>query len=174
MNSHPPHPSILSVALLAALLLTGCATLPKPTELRAPTPLSDNSGKYLCPFTSDGTVSPWVAKGTSAKLGAAAGSFLGQKAGEKALERVPFVGGFLGRRAGEAAGRAAALNLVGGEAYMRETSDQSFDDVDDLIVFLYVRYSEHEEFAQVLDLTQSIYPEVASRWEGALRRARQS
>lgn len=166
----------LALLLLVGLTAAGCASvapLPRPAEVQVPTPREDNVGAYLSPFTSDGTIAPWVAKGTAAKLGAAVGGYAGRKAGEKALEQVPLIGGLLGRRVGQAAGRAAALKLVGGEDYMRETSDLSFDTVDALIVYLYAHYTEHEEWAKVFDLTKSIYPDVEARWVTALKEARQ-
>lgn len=168
------HRAPLLSLIIISMFFVGCATMLKTTELQVPTPISDNSGKYLSPFTSDGTIAPWVTKGTAAKLGAAAGGYVGRKAGEKALEQVPFIGGLLGRKAGRAIGKATAMKLVGGEEYMRETSDLSFNEVDDLIVFLYSNYTTHDDWEKVYDLTKSIYPEVETRWAKAIKRARQS
>lgn len=45
---------------------------------------------------------------------------------------VPLEGSLLGRRAGEATARKLAQQAAGGEAYMRETSDISFNSIDDM------------------------------------------
>ena len=158
--------------LLLLSLQTGCfAALPGPGEVRVPNAIPDASGEYLSPYTSDGTVAPWVAKGRAAKLGSAVGSMAGAKAGEAALSAVPIIGGWLGGKAGDRIGREVALAWVGGEDYMRETSDLSFHDVDDLIVYTYALHSTHEDFDEVVGLVKEIYPEVEKRWNKAIKRA---
>lgn len=153
-------------------LLAGCsARLPERSAVAAPEPIAGNEGTYMCPYTSDGTIAPWVRKGRAAKAGATLGSMAGEEVGTRALEAVPIIGGFLGRRAGEAAGRRIALNMVGGEEYMRETSDLSFNEIDDLIVYLYVHHSDEEEWEEVFELTRQIYPDVEKRWAKALQGA---
>lgn len=162
------------LALLAAsLLLTACAGMPRPNQVVAPEPIRANTGKYLSPYTSDGTIAPWVVKGRAAKAGAAVGGFVGTKAGEQALSAVPVFGGFLGRKAGEKAGREIALRMVGGEKAMRDSSDMSFASVDDLIVYLYARHydAKNKEFNDALDLTKAIYPDVEKRWQPAIKKA---
>lgn len=162
------------LALLAAsLLLTACAGMPRPNQVVAPEPIRANTGKYLSPYTSDGTIAPWVVKGRAAKAGAAVGGFVGTKAGEQALSAVPVFGGFLGRKAGEKAGREIALRMVGGEKAMRDSSDLSFRTADDLIVYLYATHyrEKDKEFEAALDLTKAIYPDVEKRWVSAIKKA---
>jgi hypothetical protein len=166
---------VLSLAPLALVAsLAACmAAMPKPNDIIAPSPISGNTGKYLSPYTSDGTVAQWVVKGRAAKLGGAIGSFAGRKAGEAALSQVPIIGGWLGGKAGDKAGREIALNWVGGEQTLRATSDLSFNRIDDLIVFLYTTHydEKNKDWQETYDLTKAIYPDLESRWDEAIKKA---
>jgi len=165
----------LSATVLAALLLAACATpgpqLAAPTQLIAPAPIAGNTGKYMSPFTEDGTVAPWVEKGRAASAGSSVGAFAGAEAGKHLASAIPFVGGFIGQTIGEKAGRAIALEMVGGEENIRNTSDMSFNTVDDLAVYMYVKNSSHKDYAEVLHLTQQIYPELVQRYIPAIAAA---
>lgn len=164
--------SIKVVAFTCLASLIGCATriLP-PTDLTAPDPIEDNTGKYLCPYTSDGTVAEWVDKGLAARLGSSVGGYAGKKAGEKALESVPFVGGWLGRKAGETAGRKIAIEICGGWDAMRAFTDLSFNEKETLAVWMYVMHSHEENYNDVLKLVQDIYPELKEGYTKALQKA---
>jgi hypothetical protein len=158
-------------ALTLALLLTACASAPHmaaPTALRAPTPIMGTTGKFMSPYTEDGTVAAWVEKGRSASAGASIGGFVGAQAGQKLAENIPFVGGMLGQAVGESAGRAVALKMVGGEEFIKANSDMSFNNIDDLAVYMYVKNSSHKDFAEALKLTQNIYPELKTRYYQAI------
>lgn len=161
-------------ALLLATALAGCASvvpqpqLAAPHAILAPTPILGNSGKYMSPFTEDGTVTAWVEKGKSASAGSAIGGFLGAQAGQKLAENIPFIGGFLGQQVGETAGRAVALQMVGGEEFIRNNSDLSFNSVQDLAVHMYAKNSTHKDFGEVLKLTQDIYPELKTAYYPAV------
>jgi opacity protein-like surface antigen len=161
----------LLTVLSLALLLSACASAPHmaaPTALRAPTPIMGNTGKYMSPYTEDGTVAVWVEKGRAASAGAGVGAFLGAQAGQKLTENIPFVGGMLGKSIGESAGRAIALKMVGGEEFIRANSDLSFNSVQDLAVYMYVKNSSHKDFADALKLTQDIYPELKQAYYPAI------
>ena len=162
------HRTILLLGFAA--FLVSCATappLPEKSAVLAPIPRSDSEGEFLSPFTSDEVVAPWVSKGLEASVGAEVGSLVGQKA----LESVPFVGGILGDRAGRTLGRAAAIELVGGMDYMRSTTDMSFDNVSDLIVYIWVYYEDHPSYSEVVSLVGKIYPEYSSAYYSALNNA---
>ena len=120
--------------------------------------IDDNSGKFMSPYTSDGIVAGWVGKGRSASMGSAVGGALGAYAGRKAMENIPFIGGFLGKRLGNAAGRSIALKAIGGEAFLRESSDQSFNTLNGMALYLVDNYMTHNKFAEVVKLTEKIYP----------------
>jgi len=162
--------------LTLALMLTACATisgpqLAMPTQIKAPAPILGNSGKYMSPYTEDGTVAAWVEKGRSASAGAGVGGFLGAQAGQKVAENIPFVGGFLGQAIGESAGRAIALKMVGGEEFIRANSDLSFNSVQELAVYMYAKNSTHKDFNEALKLTQEIYPELKEAYYPAILNA---
>ena len=155
--------------LLVIIYITGCApTIPKPNEIVSPEPIYNNSGKYLCPYTSDGVVAPWVSKGIYAKAGAAIGSYAGKKLGQELLENIPIFGSTIGQELGETMGRKIALEMAGGIEYMKETSDLSFDEINKMIIYLYVNYSDNEHWKKVWDLTSQIYPEINKYWQNAL------
>lgn len=160
---------LLSLAFV--LILGACASAPQlvpPTAMKAPDPVIGNSGRYMSPYTEDGTVALWVEKGRNASAGSSIGGFVGAQAGAKLAENIPFVGGLLGQKAGEAAGRSIALKMVGGEEFIKQNSDLSFNTVHDMAVYMYVKNSSHKDYAQVLDLTQKIYPELKTAYYPAL------
>jgi hypothetical protein len=161
-------------ALSLAVFLTACATAPQmaaPSSIQAPTPIVGNAGKFMSPYTEDGTVAKWVEKGRSASAGASVGGFVGAQVGSRLAENIPFVGGFIGQQVGQAAGRSVALSMVGGEAYIKETSDLSFNSVEDLAVYMYAKNSSHKDYPKVLELTQAIYPDLARAYYPAIAKA---
>lgn len=161
------------LVLSGALFISACSRMPKPTQVAAPVPIADNSGPFLSPYTSDGTVAPWVVKGRNAKLGGAVGAYTGSKAGEAALGAVPLVGGWLGGKAGKKAGREIALALVGGTDAMKQSSDMSFKTADEMIVYLYAKHynPKDKDWRETYDLTKEIYPDLKDRWEKAIKKA---
>lgn len=122
--------------------------------------IADSSGQFLSPITSDGVVAEWVEKSISVGLGSSLGGAAGAYVGQKALENVPFVGGFLGQRGGAALGRKLALEGVGGEAFMRETTDISFNTVDEMATWLKRNYATHPRMAEVLKASGKIYTDL--------------
>jgi hypothetical protein len=165
-----PTLKFISVVLFALLAISACAStptpLPEPTVLVAPEPRDDSQGKYLSPYTSDDVVAPWVEKGLTANVGKVVGSI----ATQKVLENIPFASLFA-NRAGEAVGRAAALKMVGGMKYMRSTTDISFDELEDMVVYTYVRHSKHVDYPKVVKLVGDIYPEFSKKQYSILSNA---
>ncbi|MGX4642482.1 hypothetical protein [Massilia sp. SYSU DXS3249] len=159
-------------AILFALMLTACATsgprIAAPNLIKAPQPIVGNTGKYMSPYTEDGTVAAWVEKGRNAGIGANIGGFVGAQAGQKVAENIPFVGGFLGQKIGETAGRALAIKMAGGEEFIRANSDLSFNNINDMAVYMYAKNSTHKDFAQALKLAQDIYPELKTAYYPAI------
>jgi hypothetical protein len=167
-----PHVRSILI-LLSFMLLASCAGVqppPTPGELVAPMPREDAEGKFLSPYTSDGVVAGWVEKGISAQVGSTVGAYAGAKLGEKLAEQVPFAGMF-SQQIGEAAGRQAAIQLSGGWEAMRESTDLSFDTIDDLIVYTYVNYANNEHYADVIKHVSKIYPDWNKRFSAAIARA---
>jgi hypothetical protein len=164
----------LIAAAALGLMLAACATAPAlapPQSIHAPDPIVGNTGRFMSPFTEDGTVAPWVEKGRAASAGANIGGFVGAQAGQKLAENIPFVGGLIGQKVGEKLGREVALNMVGGEAYIRETSDLSFNSAEDLALYMYAKNSGHKDYAKVLELAEKIYPELQEAYYPTILKA---
>jgi len=161
--------------LLTAMLLTACAgagRMPTPAEVVVPTPIMDNSGEYMSPYTQDDVVAEWCDKAVSASAGSTIGGMVGAYAGQKALEQVPFVGGFLGQKAGSAIGRKIAIEASGGWDFIKSTSDMSFSSIDDMVVWLYATKSTNEHYQDVVKAVGNIYPEFKERQYAAINAAR--
>ena len=161
------------LAVLFILFSVSCATYTPPAPpaantLTLPTPIEGNSGKYMSPYTSDDTVCEWVESGLAAKMGSQVGGAVGAYAASKALEQIPIVGGFIGQKAGSALGRKIALESMGGEEAIKDGSDLSFDNVDDLIIYTYVKHSTHPDYVKVTELIGELYPELKKRQYTAL------
>lgn len=170
MVGSPTPTGLLAGGTPAASANTGTpASTTATTTTSAITPIEGNTGRYLSPFTSDGVAAAWVDKAINASLGSSIGGMAGAYAGQKALEQVPFIGGFLGQKAGAAAGRGIALKSVGGEAYLRETSDLSFDNINDMAKWLVQTHASHAKFAEIMKAAGQIYPELTQAYMLALR-----
>lgn len=122
--------------------------------------IEGNAGLYLSPITSDGVAAAWVDKAINAKMGSQIGGAVGAYAGQKALENVPFVGSWMGSKAGASIGKNVALKAVGGEAYIRQTSDISFNNINDMARWLLTNYSSHPKLQEILKATYQIYPDL--------------
>lgn len=120
--------------------------------------IQNNSGEYMCPWTSDGVLAEWVDKAINASMGASVGSAAGAYAGRKALENVPFLGSFLGSKVGEAAGRKAAIAAAGGEEYIKETSDLSFQSLEAMAKFIRANYADNSHYSEAVKAANEIYP----------------
>ena len=167
-----------------ALSLGACASTPgaanvastdmsfySAANMTAPDPIEGNSGKYMSPYTSDDVVAEWVDKGMSAKLGSSLGSTAGQMAAGKLASNIPMFGSLLGRKAGEAVGRKMALEAIGGKAFLRESSDLSFNSLEKMSVYLFVEHGHRENYAEVLAATQEIYPDLKTVYYSAIASA---
>ncbi len=153
------------------LFISGCtASLPKPDEIIAPTPKLDNTGLYMCPYTQDGVLAEWVDMAINAKMGAASGKLVGTYAGAKATGTI--AGGDLGRLVGDTIGRSMALKTCGGLDFIKSTSDISFNNLNDLAIYMYAKFSSHEHYKGALDATMAIYPQLEKRYFNAIKMAR--
>lgn len=144
----------------------------EPGELKSLKARTDNKGNFMCPFTQDGVIAEWVDKAINAKIGAAVGEqgggLLGQKLGE---EKSSFLGGALGGVLGKKAGNKIAIQTCGGWDAIKKASDISFDKVEDMAVYMHKKHSTHPQYAEVLDATMVIYPELKETYEQSLTKA---
>ena len=125
----------------------------------------------MCPFTSDDTICEWVSSGIGAKAGANVGSVVGAYAGQKALEQIPFVGGFIGQKVGRKIGREIAIKSMGGMEAIKNGSDLSFNNINNLSVYIYAKHSTHEEYGDVISLMGELYPEFQTTYPSAVLNA---
>ena len=139
-------------------------------ELEAPEPRYDTKGKYLLPYTADGEPTEWASKALEAQ----AGKIVGEKVADKAVgtlaSKVPFgglAGGFMKKKAKE----SAAIIALGGKDFIEETSDQSFNSVDDYCVFMHVRHGSDPDYKMMLASAVAVYPDLENRMPSAIQKA---
>lgn len=130
--------------------------------------IQGNTGKYMSPFTSDGVTAGWITKSMQVKASGQIGALAGQYAAQKALENIPFAGMF-GKQIGEQAGRQVALQSIGGEAFLKSSSDLSFATAQDLADYVKANYADHAEIGKIMAATYAIYPDVQQAWLMAKR-----
>jgi len=111
-------------------------------EIVAPEPIPDSSGRFLLPYDNDGNLTEWAEKALGAQVGAAVGAKAGEQAGKALASKVPFGG----------------LAAIGGVEFVKQTSTQSFNNLDDYSVYLHVMYGGTAEHEKALAAAISIYP----------------
>ena len=165
--------SVFACVTLLLVTMVGCAgpKIASPDQLTAPEPIHGNTGKYMCPYTSDDVLAEWVDNSLKASAAGSIGGAVGAYAGAKALEQVPFVGAFIGKSVGNKVGKEIAIKAAGGREVITNTSDQSFNNLNDLAVFMYVKYSTNEHYQSALKAAYGIYPEFKQQYSAALYRA---
>ena len=158
----------VAVLVVAVSSLAGCA-LPPPDTLQSPTPLPHGGGKYPCPYSASGALAPWAKRAIeSDRGGAKAGAF----AAEMAIGAVPIAGDLFAEQVGQEMVRGAAVKAAGGRDFMRVSSDQSFDELDDLAVWHYVNHSTAAEFEALQKFLTELYPYLAENYGNAVRHAK--
>jgi hypothetical protein len=174
----------VNAAAAASAPITAVAARGTPDQLASPKAIEGTTGKYMSPFTSDGVTAGWVTKAMGVKASGAVGSMVGSAAGNYAANKatnqmasmVPIPGmSFLaqraGKAAGEAAGRGMALQSIGGEEFLKSSTDLSFNSLQDMAIYMYVNHSTHPDYAKIVDATASIYPEFKTAYGPALQTA---
>ena len=157
---------LLSISACAMGGMYSAPQMATPQQMAAiaPQPIQGNSGEYMLPFTSDDVLAEWVSKTVDAAAGEQIGGAVGSYAGQKVAENIPFIGGWLGQKAGETLGREAAVLAAGGEDFIRDTSDLSFNSLSDLAIYMYATYSSNPNYADALGAVQSIYPSLKTEY----------
>ncbi len=139
-------------------------------DLVAPTPLPDSSGKYVSPYLADGEVTAWAEKALAAEAGAQAGDMAGDAAANTIAKKIPF-GGLLRGKTKEKASAAGAATAIGGWDFIRESSDLSFAEMDEVAVYLHVTHGEDPGYDETLAAAMNIYPELKKGYGKALKKA---
>lgn len=169
----------LSAALGMALMMSACATTGGMTDVAriqdpaarenaiaqlraaAPKPLEGTGGAFMSPFTSDGVTAEWVTKAMKVQASGDIGGAVGQVAADQLLSNIPFAGLFAGK-ATKALARSAAMKSIGGEAFLKSSSDLSFNALDDMAKYMYAFHSSHPEYPRIVKATAAIYPDFAT------------
>lgn len=172
------HRILITVFLaFSVAIISGCMTqqvkLTEPHLISAPEPIEGTEGTFMNPYTEDGVLAKWVDKAVNAEMGAQVGSLVGAQAGQAVLDQVPFIGGLFGEAAGEMVGRKIAIEMAGGMEYIKETSDSSFNTINDMALYLYANHSNHKHYQEALSATMAIYPELEEGYYPALTAASQ-
>jgi hypothetical protein len=139
-------------------------------ELEAPTPIANNTGKYLLPYKANGEVTAWAEKSFNAQAGKLVGEKAGQAATNAVASKIPFggvAGGLIKKKTKEIAG----VTALGGMEFIKENSDISTDNLNDYSVYLHVKHSKDSNYKEVLAAAMSIYPDLEGRMETAVAEA---
>jgi hypothetical protein len=135
-------------------------------------PITNNSGKFLIPYTPDGQLTEWATKTLSTQVGAAIGAKAGEEAGKHLAAKVPFGGLASGlvKKKGKEMGAVAA---IGGMDFIKQTSSLSFNNLDDYAVYLHVTHANSGGYAQALAAAMAIYPSLEKGYDAAVKKAYQ-
>jgi hypothetical protein len=141
-------------------------------DVQAPAPITNNSGKFLIPYTPDGQLTEWATKTLSTQVGAAIGAKAGEEAGKHLAAKVPFGGLASGlvKKKGKEMGAVAA---IGGMDFIKQTSSLSFNNLDDYAVYLHVTHANSGGYAQALAAAMAIYPSLEKGYDAAVKKAYQ-
>jgi len=165
--------------------ISGKPTLPVElsSAILAPTPITGNSGKFMCPFTASGTIAYWaqdavLEKDNGSELAAKTAGAVGRNTAKNSLKFVPYgLGELIGEKTGETAARAVTRKNITPQLPAMDvvisTSDISFNTAEDLAVYMYAKNSSHAQYPQVLELTTRVYPELLKIYAGAVEKATQ-
>lgn len=139
-------------------------------DLKAPQPLANSSGAYVLPYNSSGAMTEWANKTLNIQVGAMAGEKAGEVAGNALAARVPFGGLFSGaaKKKGKELG---ALAAIGGTEFIKKSSDQSFNNLDDYAVYMHVAHSKEGGYAQAVAAAMAIYPSLEASYDTAIKKA---
>lgn len=162
------------VAIVIALGVAGCGqgtglrrSAPRIASIK---PVCTNTGRYLSPFTVDGTLSKWVDKGLNIKAGQLSGAALGGVLGKIVSPRSP-VGAVFAASIGSAVGREIAIEGFGGWSYIRTNSDLSFDYLDEMAVYMYREFRDKPTYKDGMKAAFLIYPRLREVYPVAVRAA---
>lgn len=164
--------------MFLCLSLSGCVLFPKKLdsvalakhlEGRSFEVIQGNTGKYMSPFTTDGVAAAWVEKSIQAKLGASVGSISGTFAAQSVADGALVATGPFGAMLGAEIGRRVALSLIGGEAVLRQSSDLSFNRLDQMALWLVATHGNHPKFDEIMNATFEIYPYLREKHDRVIR-----
>lgn len=164
-----------TILMLALFCVSGCKSndankiqIPFPSEILAKAPIDGTEGKYALPYTSDGVLTEWVEIAIDANIGEDLGGLVGSLIGRQLVIAVPFIGSTIGKNVGEEVGKTAAINAIGGIEVLKESSDLSFDSLEDMSRYLYKNHSSHPYYLPAIKATMVFYPELKGIYNEAI------
>ncbi|MEK6807377.1 MAG: DUF3617 family protein [Pseudomonadota bacterium] len=146
-----------------------------------PAPRADGQGKFVMPFKRDGNPTDWAGKALQAAAAGVATNMAAEKATEAASSALASVAGPWGGLASSLFGSAAkdkvkevaqdtgAALAIGGWDSIRASSDQSFDSIDQMIVYMQSSYQARSDYVMAVAATVALYPEIVDRFEPAIK-----
>lgn len=159
-------------AVSSAVILAGCSMtgphIAEPHELEGPAPYPNNESEFLAPYTAAGDQTEWVVNILENRTSTEVGRSSGDAIGEYVAEHIPMMSDWLNAFIASTVARSSAVYLAGGEDVMLESSDQSFDNVADLAVWMYASYGDTQHYEDVLWATMSVYPDLQEEYRDAL------
>lgn len=158
----------LTISLMFVLLcVNGCKSndaqkiqIPFPSEILAQEPIEGTEGKYVLPYTSDGVLTEWVELAIDAGIGEDLGGLVGSLVGRQLVSGIPFIGATIGNNVGENVGRTMAIDAIGGIDVLKQSSDLSFDSLEEMSRYLYKNHSDHAYYLPAIKATMVFYPEL--------------
>ncbi len=142
----------------------------KDLVLTAPAALTDKSGMYCVPYDANGELTPWAAKAVEATVGGMAGEKAGGAAVSALGGAIPGAGLLspFAKKKGKELGAKAA---VGGPEFIKSSSTYSFNSLNDYSVFLHAKFSGKPTYTKALASAISVYPELETTLEPAIKAA---
>jgi hypothetical protein len=142
----------------------------KDLVLTAPTPLTNKTGMYCVPYDANGELTPWAAKAVEATVGGVAGEKAGGAAVSALGGAIPGAGLLspFAKKKGKELGAKAA---VGGPEFIKSSSTYSFNSLNDYSVFLHAKFSGKPTYSKALASAMSVYPELETTLEPAIKAA---
>lgn len=138
--------------------------------VEAPKPITANTGQYLLPYKANGEMTDWAGKALNAEVGKLVGEKAGDAATRAVASKVPF-GGLAGGLIKKKTKEVAAVAMLGGAEYLKNTSELSFDNLNDYAVYLHVLHSTDSNYQQVLATAIAVYPDLEGRFDSAIKAA---
>ena len=139
-------------------------------ELEVPEPIEGSEGKFYFPYTQSGYLTPWAEKALNAQVGAEVGSRAADGALSSLASKAP-LGGFLAGKAKSKAKETGAVMAIGGWDFIAETTELSFNRLDDLSVYMHSEFEGEADYEQALAAAMAIYPELERGHERAIDKA---
>lgn len=142
--------------------------IPFPSEILAQEPIDGTEGKYVLPYTSDGVLTEWVELAIDAGIGEDLGGLVGSLVGRQLVSGIPFIGANIGNNLGESVGRTMAIDAIGGIETLKESSDLSFNSLEEMSRYLYKNHSDHAYYLPAIKATMVFYPELKDVYNKAI------